>query len=123
MALDIKNMSEEDIAKVFDKMLDEFPVNNVCIRLPKWMQVLPFEHPLIQEVYNEISNTIDNFSRLGDFNIDFKMFQDSVNFDPITTKTISAGNGQIMFGINAKPHLFYDILSEQCGYEIKNEYA
>ena len=123
MAIDIKNMTEEEMAQVFAKTLNEFPVKDICIRLPKWMQVLPFEHPLIQEVYNEISNLIEGFTKLGDFSMDFNLFQNSANFDPVVTKTISAGDGRVVFEINTKPNLFYDILSEQCGYEIKNEYA
>ena len=69
LALDVKNMSDDDMSQVFAKILQEFPIQNVCVKLPKWMQVLPFEHPLIQEVYSEINNAIDGFTKLGDFEV------------------------------------------------------
>lgn len=122
LALDVKNMSDEDVAKVFDKILDEFPVKNVCVKLPKWMQVLPFEHELIQEVYGEISKAINGLQKLGDFNMNFNLFENSVNFETGINKVITAGDGRVVFEVEAKPHLFYNILSEQCGYDIKNEY-
>lgn len=123
MALDVKNITDEGLTDVFAKVLQEFPVQDICVKLPKWMQVLPFEHPLIQEVYGEIVKTIDGFSKLGDFNLEFRLFDNSVNFEPMINKTISAGDGRVVFEIMAKPNLFYDILSEQCGYDIKNEYS
>lgn len=122
LALDVKNMSDDDMSQVFAKILQEFPIQNVCVKLPKWMQVLPFEHPLIQEVYSEINNAIDGFTKLGDFGSDFELFNDSQNFESQVNKIISAGDGRVVFEITAKPNLFYSILSEQCGYEIKNEY-
>lgn len=122
LALDVKNMSDDDMSQVFAKILQEFPIQNVCVKLPKWMQVLPFEHPLIQEVYSEINNAIDGFTKLGDFGSEFELFNDSQNFESQVNKIISAGDGRVVFEITAKPNLFYNILSEQCGYEIKNEY-
>lgn len=122
LALDVKNMSDDDMSQVFAKILQEFPIQNVCVKLPKWMQVLPFEHPLIQEVYSEINNAIDGFTKLGDFGSEFELFNNSQSFEPQVNKIISAGDGRVVFEITAKPNLFYSILSEQCGYEIKNEY-
>lgn len=122
IALDIKNMDDEDIAKVFSKALKEFPVKNICVKLPKWMQVLPFEHDLVQEVYGEISRVIDGLEKLGDFDIDFTLFDNSVNFEPVINKSIIAGDGRVILEVTARPNLFYNILSEQCGHEIKNEY-
>ena len=122
VALDVKNMSDEDIAKVFAKILEEFPVQSVCVKLPKWMQVLPFEHELIQEVYTEINKAIDGLQKLGEFSMEFNLFESSVNFESGVNKIITAGDGRVVFEITAKPNLFYNILSEQCGYEIKNEY-
>jgi len=122
VALDVINMSDDDIVKIFATILEEFPVNNICVKLPKWMQVLPFEHALIQEVYSEISKAIDGLKKLGEFSMDFNLFENSVNFEAKVNKTINAGDGRVVFEVGVKPDLFYEILSEQCGYEIKNEY-
>ncbi len=122
LALDVKNMSDDDMSQVFAKVLQEFPIQNICVKLPKWMQVLPFEHPLIQEVYSEMNNAVDGLTKLGDFGMEFELFNNSQNFESQVNKIISAGDGRVVFEITSKPNLFYNILSEQCGYEIKNEY-
>lgn len=122
VSIDVKNMNGEEMSGVFAKVLQEFPVDSVCVKLPKWMQVLPFTHPLIQEVYAEVNGAIDGFLKLGDFSATFDLFGNSVNFEPLKTKAIIAGEGRVVFEVEAKPSLFYNILSEQCGHEIKNEY-
>ena len=122
LALNVKEMTEDDINAVFAKVLQEFPVTRVCVKMPKWMQVLPFDHPLIQEVYTAVGETVDGLSKLGDFDAEFTLFADSDKFEPTTSKTIVAGEGKVVLEISAKPDLFYTVLSEQCGCDIKNEY-
>ena len=122
LVLNVKEMTEDDINAVFAKVLQEFPVTRVCVKMPKWMQVLPFDHPLIQEVYTAVGEAVDGLSKLGDFDAEFTLFADSDKFEPTTSKTIVAGEGKVVLEISAKPDLFYTVLSEQCGCDIKNEY-
>lgn len=122
VALDVKNASEDDINKVFSKVLQEFPVVRVCVKMPKWMQVLPYDHPLIQEVYTTISEAVQNMIKLGDFDAEFTLFADSEKFMPLTQKTVLPGEGKVVLEVETKPDLFYEVLSEQCGCDIKNEY-
>lgn len=120
--LNVDKMSEDDINKVFSTLLDEFPLTSVCVKLPNWMRVLPFTHPLIQTIYTSVNSALDGIEKIGDIMDDFVAMPENDNFEAITAKTVQMGEGKVVFEVVAKPELFYSVLSEQCGCDITDEY-
>ena len=123
LAVNIAQMDGDDLNKVFAKVLDEFPISRVCVKLPSWLQVLPFEHPLIQTIYTSLDGLLENITKVGEIPFDWKGLEDSDEFEPMVSKEVLAGEGKVVFNVEAKPGLFYKVLSEQCGYDIENEFA
>lgn len=122
LPLNVDKMTEDDINNVFAKLLNEFAITNVCVKLPNWMRVLPFTHPLIQTIYTSIDSAIDGIEKIGDIMDDFVAMPENDDFEAITAKTIVMGEGKVVFDVTAKPGLFYRVLSEQCGCDITDEY-
>lgn len=122
LAMNVDKLSEEDIEQIFTKVLNEFPVVSVSAKLPSWMQALPYASFIIKEVVDEVMKFVKNVGKIGDVSDDFVAFKDSEDFEPLSTKTIVLGKGTVVLEIQPKPHLFYKVLSEQCGAEIKSDY-
>ncbi len=122
IATDVSAMTEQDINDIFALMLNEFPVASVCVRMPQWMQALPFEHPLITTVANAVTNAIKDINKIGDIGDNILMFEGSQDFEAVATKDVLLGEGKVVFEIKPKDDLFYRVLSEQCGHEITSEY-
>lgn len=122
MAVNVAKVNEEDLNKIFAKVLDEFPITKVCVKLPDWLQVLPFEHPLIQTIYTTLDSMLENLTKLGEIPFDWQGLENNDDFEPIADKEVFAGEGKVVFSVQVKPGLFYKVLSEQCGYEINNEF-
>lgn len=122
VAMNVKNATEEDLNLIFAKVLNEFPVKKVCVRMPKWLRVLPYDNSLIQEIYAEVNKATEKMTKLGDFENEIVLFENSEKFLPVSTKTIMAGDGTVVIDIETRPDLFYTVLSEQCGCEINNEF-
>ncbi len=122
LAVDVEKMDNDDLSKVFAKVLDEFPITRLCVKLPKWLQVLPFEHPLIQAIYQSVDGLLNDITKIGQIPQDWAGLNDSEDFEPMTNKEILPGDGRVIINVEAKPGLFYKVLSEQCGHEISNEY-
>lgn len=118
--MNVKELSTNDINEIFIKILADFPLKSIQVKLPLWMQGLPFEHHLIQEVIKEILEKTQDLEKIGQFE-QKNLFCDNQNFDIITPKTINMGQGEIHYELKPKENLFYAVLSEQCGMEIKND--
>lgn len=46
MPVNCAQLSEEDIRQIMEQILYEFPVSRVEFYMPKWVEMLPFSHPL-----------------------------------------------------------------------------
>ena len=122
VAMNVADMKDGDIDKIFEKVLMEFPVKSVKVKMPKWLQALSFANPIITEIVSEIKKFAQNVRKVGDANKDAVVFTDSESFDPITFANIEMGDGIINFNVVPKENLFYKVLSNECGFEIKDDY-
>ena len=121
--LNAQEMTEQDASLIFEKMLDEFPLTGVEVNMPTWLTALPFAHPLIKEIVDEFSKMASGLTKVGEVNKTEVMFLESEKFKPITLKSLNLGNGKAVFDVLPKENLFYDVLSEQCGLEIKDDFS
>lgn len=122
IALNALELKDEDVDKVFESILMEFPVKSIQIQMPKWMRALDFNSDIITEVAQEMKKMGSNMLKLSDANKNQIAFAESNCFDPITVSTIDAGDGIIKFNVIPKEGLFYQVLSKECGYEIKDDF-
>ena len=122
LAVDVAKLSEENVSEIFDKMLLEFPINSVEVNLPKWLTALPFDHPIIAELTTEMKSACAGLHKIGEFPKDRVMFGDSAYFEPFRMNGVEMGEGRITFDLNTKENLFYQVLSNQCGLEINNDF-
>ena len=92
------------------------------IRIPKWLNPQPIENPTIKEILDTVSSAIGEAGRIGEYDTNKILFEDSQCFEPILNSNIEMGSGAVTFEIMPKEGLFYRVLSEQCGTEIKDDY-
>lgn len=65
---DCANLSIEDINNMFGKLLYEFPIEQMNIKLPRWTHALSEEHWLKKELFTEIQNAFSGVSVLKQIN-------------------------------------------------------
>lgn len=122
LAVNVEKISEIEINQIFAEILNEFPLVSVSLKMPEWIRALPFDNYIIQDVIKEINEKINGLVKIGDLKEEIWLFENSELFEPSNTKNIEMGAGRVMFEITPKPTLFYNVLSEQCGYEITDDY-
>lgn len=122
LPLDVINLNDKDVEEIFEKILFEFPIKSLKVKIPEWMQALDFENPIILSVINEIKNFCEEATKIGQIDKTNIAFLNNENFEPLAISKIKMGEGKLYFEITPKPQLFYKVLSEQCGTEIQNDY-
>lgn len=119
---DVAKLSEKDVEEIFEKILLEFPIKTLSVKMPEWLQVLPFEHPIIASIIAEIEKFGQEANKIGQIDRTNVAFLENEDFEPVVVSTIKMGEGKIYFEITPKPQLFYRVLSEQCGTEIQDDF-
>ncbi|MBR4406825.1 MAG: stage IV sporulation protein A [Clostridia bacterium] len=122
LAMDVKKLEKEDIEEIFEKVLLEFPIRTLKVDLPEWMQALPYENEMIGNILAEIRAFCEDISKVGQIDKNAVLFAQSEDFEPIGIDKINLGEGSASIKIQAKPQLFYKVLSEQCGEEIRDDF-
>lgn len=121
IAVDCANLSSEDINKIMGKILYEFPINEIDIELPKWIEILDEEHPLNKEIFEMVKTNFRNMQNLRQIKSLINEMPKSENIEKIDINEIKLGYGIANLDICVKKELFYQILSEMSGIEVKEE--
>ncbi|HCC03853.1 MAG TPA: stage IV sporulation protein A [Clostridiales bacterium] len=110
-----------DINNIFSKILYEFPVSQVNFSLPKWINGLDFNHPLKQELFNQIEDAFTNINLLKDANSCITKIIQTNLITQTQINNIELGTGRVNVKIDLKDELFYQVLTQMTGVDISNE--
>lgn len=119
--IDCSRLDLEDINNIFSKILYEFPIEQININFPKWIDGLGFEHPLKNQLFSEVRNAFENINVLKDVNLCTNNLSNSTIISNTYIENIFLGTGKVNISISLKDELFYKVLSEMTGVEITNE--
>lgn len=122
MPMDVLKLNQNNIDEIFEKILLEFPIKSLKIKMPKWMQALSFNHPIITSVVEEVKKFGENVNKIGQIDKTNVAFLESDDFEPVVVSSIKMGEGKVYFEVTPKPGLFYRVLSEQCDTEITDDF-
>lgn len=123
IALDVVNLTESDITGLFEKILFEFPLVGMEVKINKWLQALPIENKIINELSEIIFEQSKKMSKMADYVTMKSVFENNENFESVDVENVILGQGKIIYNIKAKQDLFYKALSEECCMPIEDDFA
>ncbi len=119
---DCKNMDEDDINIILEEELYQFPIDEVDIAIPKWLEAMPSEHWLKESIVASVKEMARGISGIKDIAKNVPALEKNENIKKLYTESINPGEGKAEIEISLKDELFYNILSETTGMEIQSEY-
>lgn len=122
LAVNINELKKEDVDQIMTEILKEFPIEVINVKIPKWLKPLDAENPTIKEILDGVCSAVGESERIGEYDTNKVLFENSTCFEPILNSNVEMSNGSINFEVVPKEGLFYNVLSEQCGCDIKDDY-
>ena len=111
----------DDINGILSRILYEFPIKEINLNFPRWINSLPLEHPLRNEIIETIKKSALGLCHIRDIVSFENNFKDSSNVDKVVIESIDLGKGSAEIELDVNKSLFYQILAETTGLEIKDE--
>lgn len=116
-----EQLRREDITRILENILYEFPVSQIQFFIPKWVEMLSPDHELKKQILDQIRKKMQKLCHIRDIT------RDSVRLDgPYVQETlldeINLSNGIIRVRIQVKDEFYYKILSEMSGITMESEY-
>ena len=118
---DCSHLTLEDIQDIFGRILYEFPISQININYPRWIDALDNSHWLKTSLFNDIQSAFNNIDVLKDMDHCLELLQSTEVIEQTILDTIHLGNGEVQLTIQLKDDLFYKVLSEVSGMELNNE--
>jgi stage IV sporulation protein A len=115
------NLNLEDINYIFSKLLYEFMIERVEVKFPRWIDGLDINNELKISLFENVKKTFANVRRLKDINESYKNLEECEEIKNSTVEEINLGTGVVTVKAELNDSLFYNVLTNITGVEIKNE--
>ena len=123
LAINVLEMEENQALDVMREILFEFPLTQLEVGIPKWLQSLPEEDKRVSKLISALKEIAPSLVKMRDvFKLE-KLFTPEDGFISPQGIEMDLGRGKAEIYIDAKDCMFYEALSEECGEKIDGEYA
>lgn len=122
LAFDVMHMDREDINTLMEKVLFEFPLKQITFNVPLWVQALSEDHWLPSELVSALVEKSVDINKVRDYKNLLNIYDENEHVTNVTVNSVQLGTGQVEIDVALQPELFYKVLGDECGYEIKNDF-
>ena len=121
MAVNCLELDQREIDEILKDVLYEFPVKELDLFLPPWVDALPQEHPIKAALYAAIRAGTGELRRIRDVEGAVASFQQCEEVSSARVSAIDLGTGVSSAVLELPRGLFYDTLSQQSGFRIGDD--
>ena len=121
MTADCQSMEEPDFKKLFGTLLYTFPMTQLQIHLPRWMDALEQSHPVKAALYDCLLKQAETVKNLGQVPQALEALEELEAVESHSLQKLDLGSGIVSCRVEFPQSMFYEILSGKAGTEIHNE--
>ena len=121
MPVNCDQLKQEDVNRIFESILKEFPVKEIDFNTPAWTQVLPSKHWLRKELCQVAHQMLNDVNTIKDAD-NYEYNNDNEYIKQLTISDVNMAEGVVSVDYDMSQGIYYDILSELTGTSIRNEY-
>lgn len=118
---DCQAMDAEEITELLKALLYTFPMTELRVYLPRWMDALEQDHPVKTALYQALLERAGEINSLGQAEGILQKLQDLEQVQDYTLRSIDLASGAVSCAMVFPEALFYEILSNRAGIPIQND--
>lgn len=115
------DLDAEDIKHILELVLHEFPVSQIGISLPDWVNALDEKHKIRVSILESIRECADTVRKTGEIKQAFSKITENQFVKACSFDLINLGNGCASISLSLEDDLYYQVMSELTGLEINGE--
>ena len=120
---DCQAMDMGALASLFRGILLAFPLKEIRVFFPKWIESLEKDHPAKTAVYQALLQQAQEIYTLGQAEAALLQLQNLEQVQDLTIHNIAPSDGSVCCTLRFPDALFYEILSEKAGIPIADNAA
>ena len=116
-----EQLKPDDIYRILELVLKEFPITEVDFYIPKWMEILPSSHWLKERTVRHIRERMKEIRQMKDVPQEWSDGTDEA-IRSMKSEDLDLSNGCVRVQVQTSDRCYYQILSDYAGLEIQDEY-
>ena len=121
MAVNCLELGEEDVASILKAVLYEFPMQELDLFLPPWVDALPDQHPIKAGLFDAIRQGTAQLHHIREIEGVIAALGGCQDISEAKITAIDLGTGVASARLTLPRELFYRTLSEQSGFEVADD--
>ncbi len=117
----VLELNKEDINEIMEEIVYEFPVKEIDVNIPRWLQVLDINNPIISDIMDRLREKFDSVVKMNDIKGMEDCFTSS-NYIKDINYDVDMGTGVVTVNLVPQQDLFYNVLSKECDREITDDF-
>lgn len=118
---DCQAMDSEDITRLLSQLLYAFPMQELRIFLPRWMDALEWSHPVKSGLSEALVQIAEEIESLAQADSSLKKILDLEPVTDLAIRQVDLATGTVFCHIRFPEALFYEILSSKAGMTIESD--
>ena len=114
-------LEEAGIACIIRSVLEEFPLKSIGLFLPEWLEALPGDNTLREEIFGNILDSCDGVCKIKDCYDSVGKLAQCENISEVTISKSDLGSGNVEVTVCLPRTLYYKTISEQTGIQVNND--
>jgi len=121
IAADCQALDKEGITRLLKELLYAFPLSQIQVHLPRWLDALEEEHPVKSALYSALISSAGEIGNLGQAEQALKALEELDTVRNVLTSGVDLADGSVSCVITLPEELYYQILSAKAGLTIEND--
>ena len=121
MVLDCQAMEQEDIERLLREILFSFPMSELRVEMPRWLDALEQDHPLKKTLYTALLRSAEQIQELGQAEGALEDLQQLEQVKDARVSSVDLGRGIVSCTVVLPQTLYYEVLSSRTGLPIHSE--
>lgn len=114
-------LTEEDIHNIMQELLYQFPLSELRFWLPSWVEALPEDDVLKKSLYGAVLQAAEGLRSLRDGRTVLERLGACDTIMEARMTELEAGQGIVTAVVELDRTLYYQTISEQSGFEIRDD--
>ncbi len=114
-------LAKKDITHIIERILYRFPISEISVKSPRWIDGLAMEHPLKKQLYDAVLSATENIRYVSDIASATQALSAYDFVESAKAEAIHLGDGTAVIELVMPENLFYDVLGELSGLQIPGE--
>lgn len=116
-----EQLKTEDIQKILQSVLYEFPVSQLEFYLPKWVEMLEEEHKVKAAAVAEARKILEECDQVKDV-VSVSFSPESAEISSLRAEQVDLATGNVKIRMDVDDQYYYENMSELTGVPIRGEY-